>query len=538
MKSNSKKSIYESFILELIQNNVFDKKDFFALQRKFAKELQSSFLYKDELVKAYHNLCSTKTIMPNKDVEKLIRMKNTRSSSGIVVVSVLTKPYKCPGNCVFCPTDPELPKSYLSNEPAVMRAVNCSFDPYLQTSLRLKALRDTGHTTDKINIRVIGGTWSYYPKQYQTWFIKRVFQACNNFSNSEKNSFSLEILQSMNSVSKCRIVEISIETRQDHITINEIKRLRMLGVTKVELGVQSIYDKVLQLNNRGNSNQDTIHATKLLKDSGFKVAYQIMPNLLGATIDDDKEMFNELFHNSSYMPDHLKIYPLALVKSANIYNFYKDGRYKPYNKEELIDLLKYAKSLVPVFCRIERVIRDIPAESIVEGGSKISNLRQIISLELAKEGRSCQCIRCREVKDNTYNKKDLKLFRYDYDASEGREIFLSIESKDRKHLLSLLRLRIPSQNFDDTKHFIPSLERAAIIREMHTYGPQTAIGQSGTEGSQHKGYGKELVKEAETIALEEFKISKIAVISGVGVREYFKKMGYFLENTYMIKNLK
>lgn len=510
------------------------QKTYFQIQRQTVRDYKVSFFHKDMLLKTYHKLVSNKIIPENEALLQLLRMKNTRSSSGIVVVSVLTKPYDCPGNCLYCPTQKGVPKSYLKDEPAVMRALACQFDPYLQVISRLKALTATGHETDKINIRIIGATWSFYKKAYQTWFIKKCFAACNG---SKDFSATLEELQTENETSKNRIVEISIETRQDYINKAEIIRLRKLGVTKVELGVQSIYDDILKLNNRGHQNIATIEATKLLKDAGFKISYQMMANLPGSNLKRDEETFVELFDNPAYKPDYLKIYPLALVKEAPIYKLYLENKFKPYNDSELTDLIKKIKLSVPYYTRIERVIRDIPAEYIVEGGAKISNLRQIVSNQLEKEGKRCKCIRCREVRETNVADEKVALFRDNYDASDGNEIFLSFENEDRTKIYSMLRLRIPSTYFSKKDSVLKTLNNAALVREMHTYGRQIAISEKDSEATQHMGYGKKLLAEAERITKKEYRLSKIAVISGVGVREYFRKRGYELEESYMVKRL-
>lgn len=495
-------------------------------------------LTNDKILEAYHNLLSNKIIKRDLLLEKILILKNTRSLSGIVVISVLTKPYECPGKCIYCPTEKDVPKSYFSNEPAVMRAITCRYDPYLQTQSRLKALDAVGHITDKLNIRIIGGTWSYYPKSYQTWFIKRIFEAANDFGTKfELKNRKLDELQKNNETAEHRIVEISIETRQDYINKAEIRRLRWLGVTKVELGVQSIYDKVLKFNNRGNTDTDTVEATKLLKDAGFKVSYQMMLNLPGSDSDLDLSMFKTMFEDSRYQPDHLKIYPMALVKESGAYGLYEKGEYKPYTKEQLIDLICKIKEYIPYYCRIERVIRDIPADSIVEGGSKVSNLRQEVEITLAKNGKRCHCVRCREVKSRFDKLTEWKLFREDYDSADGKDIFLSIESLDKSQLYSMLRLRIVSQYNSKKKHFIKALEDSALIREIHTYGPQVRIGQKSGQAAQHQGFGRILVSEAEKITKNEYLLDKIAVIAGVGVRGYFRNIGYIEKDTYMIKNL-
>jgi len=518
----------EQFIIELASDEL-TKKRFDKLQRQYAKSSKLSFFTNDDLLLAYQSLLSRQLLKVNTEMEKFLTLKSTRSNSGIVVVSVLTKPYDCPGKCIYCPTQAGAPKSYLSEEPAVMRAITCDYDPFRQVTSRLRALNAVGHTTDKVNIRIIGGTWSAYPRHYQDWFVRRLFTGANSETKDEK----LTILQKKNETAKHRIVEISVETRQDHIDLAEIRHLRKLGVTKVELGVQNIYDDILKMNNRGNDTASTVLVTKLLKNAGFKVSYQVMLNLYGTDIEQDLQMFRELFSNPDFKPDHLKIYPLALVKEAAIYELYLQKKFQPYSEEQLIKLLKEIKKLVPRYCRIERVIRDIPANYIVEGGAKVSNLRQKVLLEMQNEGMACQCIRCREIKSDFEKDGKYSIFREDYEASNGREIFLSVASEDQSRLCSMLRLRIPYDQDESTT----TLRNSALVREMHTYGPQLRIGEKSDLAAQHQGFGTKLLQAAEQIARDEFGVKGMAVISGVGVRGFFAKNGYELNDTYMIKLL-
>jgi len=520
------KENWEKIIKELIKLHPQTAADLDSAKRKIAKKFKTITFSNIELLKAYHNLVKNKRIKPQKELENILIKRRVRSLSGIVVVSVLTKPYPCPGKCIYCPEQKGIPKSYLQGEPAVMRAVLNNFDPYLQFKNRAKALKEEGHPTDKIELRIIGATWSYYPKDYQTRFIKNCFSAAN-----QKKAKTLKKAQKENEKSKQRIIGISIETRPDFITKKEIRRMRKLGITKVELGVQTIYNDILKLNKRGHKVEATIKATRLLKDAGFKVSYQMMPNLLGSNLKKDKEMFKELFENPNFQPDFLKIYPTAIIKGTKLYNLWKKGEYKPYTEKQLKNLLKEIKKKIPYHIRIQRLIRDIPSSSIVAGPAKISNLRQIIQKEAEKEGWQCHCIRCREVKENYKPKEKLYLYRQDYKASGGKEIFLSYENKERTRLYSLLRLRIPSQTI------LPVLDKAAIIREVHTYGKMHPLAKDKKLISpQHKGLGKKLIKEAERITKEDFKIKKIAVISGVGVRGYYRKLGYKLKDEYMVKS--
>ncbi|MBU4298572.1 tRNA uridine(34) 5-carboxymethylaminomethyl modification radical SAM/GNAT enzyme Elp3, partial [Patescibacteria group bacterium] len=433
--------------------------DLASFKREISKKYKIPCPSNIQLLKDYHELVKNKRVKKSPILEKLLRTRPIRSLSGIVNISVLTKPYPCPGKCIYCPTEKGIPKSYLSGEPAVERAKSLNYDPYLQVKKRLEMLENEGHPTDKIEMRIIGGTWSYYPRDYQIWFITRCFEACNDFDSAEnpkskiqnpkqiQNSKSqiLKKEQRKNEKAKHRIVGISIETRPDFINEKEIKKLRDLGVTMVELGVQSIYDDVLKINLRGHRVKETILATKLLKDAGFKVLYQVMPDLPGSCLKRDEEMFEELFRNPDFRPDYLKIYPCAVLKEAPLYGWWKRGKYQPYSKEKLLGLIKEIKKKIPSYVRIQRIARDIPSPSVAAGGAKISNLRQIIQEDMKKEKWKCKCIRCRELKENYNPKEKIYLFREDYDASWGKEIFLSLENKNRSKLFSFLRLRIPQQ---------------------------------------------------------------------------------------------
>ena len=509
-------------------------------------------------------MIKSKKTKTNKNIESILITKNIRTLSGVAVIAVLTKPYPCPGTCKFCPNEKDMPKSYLSNEPAVMRAILTDFHPYKQVTARLKSLEATGHKTDKIELIVMGGTFSYLPKQYQTWFVKECFRACNNPDKTTKppiakklrntgklQSQRLKQLQKINEKALHRIVGLTLETRPDYIDEKEILRMRKLGATRVELGVQSVYDDVLKLNKRGHPIAETIKATRLLKESGFKINYHMMPDLPGSNYKKDLAMFKELFSNPDFQPDMLKIYPCVVVKNAPIYKWLKTGKYKPYSDKKLIRLLCEIKKIVPYYVRITRLIRDIPSTSIV-AGNKVSNLRQVLKKRSEEEGWNCKCIRCREIRDQKIPSemrdqkiKKLKLFRQDYNASNGEEIFLSFEDEKRINIYSLLRLRINKagarslecENLNN-KLIIPTLRNSSIIREVHTYGQMMPIRSKSNKSPQHIGLGKKLIIEAERITREEFGLKKIAVISGVGVRDYYRKLGYDLVNEYMIKYLK
>jgi elongator complex protein 3 len=492
-------------------------------KRSFAKASGKSCPTKIEILKTYRLLVSQKKLTPRPEIETLLRTRHIRTLSGVAIIAVLMKPYPCPGDCLFCPTDKSVPKSYSPQEPAVMRALLCQFDPYKQVQMRLRALALTGHDTSKCELIIIGATFSAYPKKYQRHFIKRCFDACNG-----SNYNTLAASQKANETARHRLVGISVETRPDTITPAEIRRLRSLGVTKVELGVQHTDDKVLLKNRRGHTVSQTITATRLLKDAGFKINYHIMPGLLGSGTKKDRVMFTELFTNPDFQPDMLKIYPCTVVANSDLYKLWKTRRYRPLSAARLTELLVQIKPRLPRYVRVTRLIRDIPSSEI-RGGSKVTNLRQDVQRELKAQGKNCRCIRCREARYQPARLSDVKLFIEKYQASGGTEFFLSYEDTKRTTLFAFARLRFSSQTF------LPELSGAALLRELHTYGQVVPIGKTGT-AAQHLGLGRRLMARAEKIA-KRAGYRKIAVISGVGVRAYYRKLGYRRQQTYMIKNL-
>lgn len=542
----------QEIIKELLKSDVQTPLNLASFKRRAAKKHKIACPSNIEMLSAYHNLIKSKSIKPVKKIKNLLITRPVRSLSGIVNISALTKPYPCPGHCLFCPQEKNIPKSYLSGEPAVERAKKLNYDPYLQVKKRLEMLEDEGHPTDKIEMRLIGGTWSYYSKQYQTWFIKECFRACNFYQakvagpdqadlSRQKSTISsqhqnLLEAQKLNEQAKHRIIGLSVETRPDFINTGEIKRLRVLGITMVELGVQSIYNDVLKLNRRGHQVKATILATKLLKEAGFKVCYQMMPNLLGSIPARDLEMFRQLFSGPDFQPDYLKIYPCALLKSASLHLKWQSGQYQPYTEKQLINLIKSIKKIIPGYVRIQRIARDIPSANIIAGPAKISNLRQLIADKMKNENWSCRCIRCREVGARYDRREKLYLYRWDYQASGGWEIFLSFADYEQKKLYSLLRLRIPSSGHQP---IFPILKHSALIREMHTYGRQLPIAEKSTFdfSPQHRGLGKKLLAAAEKIAKGEFGLNTIAVIAGIGARGYYRKLGFKLQETYMVKRI-
>lgn len=545
---NTRQKQLEQIVLKLSAAKPLSEKALFNLVRTAAGQAKISTPEKSELLAAYRKLLKAKKIKLNKNLEQFLTKRAVRTLSGVAVISVLTKPQACPGNCLFCPTEKAMPKSYLSNEPAVMRAILNDFDPFRQVSMRLKALQANGHATDKIELIVMGGTWSSHSPQYQAWFIKRCFEALNG-----RAATSLSTAQKKNETAKHRCIGLTLETRPDYITPAEIKRLRNFGCTRVELGIQHTDDRILKLNRRGHTAAQSIAAIKLLKDAGFKINLHLMPNLYGSTPAKDLAMFKKIYTDGDYMPDMVKIYPCVVNEYADLYKLYKQKKYKPYTDKQLLDLLVKIKKITPPWVRITRLIRDIPEESIV-AGNKITNLRQLLQEQAKRDGWECQCIRCREAghqpsrfpfrhsgldpesqvlsQDSCLHRNDMELKIRQYQASGGTEYFLSFESPNEKILYAFLRLRLPGQA---GKAILPELKGAALIRELHTYGQLAELGETGEV--QHLGLGKKLLAEAEKIA-RQAGFPKIAVISGIGVREYYKKSGYSPAETYLAKSLK
>jgi elongator complex protein 3 len=526
---------YDNFIKLAIRKNVKNSDDFSRVKKEIAGKLQLPLPTNADLREHYEKMIRQSKIKRNKKLEIILKSRGIRTQSGVAVVAVLTKAYPCPGKCLYCPTEKNMPKSYLSNEPAVMRAITAHFKPYQQVQNRLRSLELNGHQTDKIELIVMGGTFSYLPKSYQLKFITECFRACNEYKKVYKVHKVKKLLdekllyeQKRNEKAKHRIIGLTLETRPDYIDEKEILNFRKLGCTRVELGVQSIFDKVLKINRRGHSVAATINATKLLKDAGFKINYHMMPGLPGSDLKKDFLMFKELFTNPDFQPDMLNIYPTVVVRNSALYKFWKDGKYKALTDKKFEELvLKIKKEVIPPYVRISRLVRDVPATSII-AGPIVSNLRQLIAHK-----SHCRCIRCREVGADYKINEKIVLDRIDYDASDGKEIFLQYVSPDKRKLFALLRLRIP----ENKKGHIIALRDVALIREVHTYGKMTEINKSDNNSPQHIGLGKKLLLEAERIAKYEFELKKIAVISGVGVRGYYKKSGYRQKDTYMVKSL-
>ena len=497
----------------------------------------------------------------------LIKMKNVRTASGVTPVTVLTKPFPCPGKCIFCPNDVRMPKSYLANEPAAQRAEANRFDPYLQTHNRLAALRNIGHPIDKVELIILGGTWSSYPEPYQIWFVKRCFDAMNNFYitspdliepnisqpySEEKledirgdemhKSYNLIISEALrrqnmleekaswrdlflahkeNEITKIRCVGLVIETRPDEINEKEVIRIRRLGATKVQIGIQSLNDTVLKKNKRRHDVRQTKKAFALLRSAGFKIHVHWMPNLYGSNPEMDIRDYKKIFANKNFRPDEIKIYPCSLIESAELMSYYKKGLWKPYTEVVLLEVLKESIKLTPEYCRITRMIRDIPSTNIVVGNKK-TNFRQLVEGELERAFIKIKEIRYREIRSEKVEAWELRAKKIEYSTSVSTEVFIEYVNQENK-IAGFLRLSLPT--ICKPNHFVSELQDSAIIREIHVYGQAVNIGEKKLGSAQHFGLGKKLIRKAIKIAKSEgFK--KLSVISSIGTREYYRKNGF------------
>ena len=564
--------LHEFYALEEIRPKIFDK-----VLNRHPKSPGQNFS-KSELiqgVRAFGVSCGFD--IPG-FVRKL-RMKPVRSESGVSVVAVLTKPFPCPGTCIFCPNDVRMPKSYLSQEPGAQRAAQHRFDPYQQVWSRLRAFWANGHPTEKIELIVLGGTWSTYPEDYQIWFIKRCFEAMNHFCPDEKSAprrksspdyslidllvdgrdlpesynervgrflrsqnegslheseekaswFELESAHRDNEHALARCVGLVLETRPDCVNESEVTRLRRFGATKIQIGVQSLSDRVLEYNKRGHTVGQTKHAFRLLRRAGFKIQAHWMPNLRGATLSSDISEFGDFFADEDLKPDELKIYPCSLIENAELMQYYEAGSYRPYSGSELLEVLVCAISGTPRYCRLSRVIRDIPATDIFEG-NRVSNLREVAEREVERRRLPLRDIRAREIRGDQIDQDSLRIKRTWYRTSVSRECFLEmVQTED--DLVAFLRLSLPKG-----ASFVPSIDGHALVREIHVYGNVAALGTRDKTAAQHRGFGRLLLQEAEVVAKREGYAS-LSVISAVGTRAYYRALGYTKGQLYLTKSL-
>jgi len=469
--------------------------------------------------------------------------KPSRMLSGVSVVAVMTHPLPCPGRCIYCPGGPEYraPKSYFGEEPALRRARRSGFHPYTQVWHRLNQYYALGQTPSKVEVIVMGGTFLAAPQRYKEWFISMIFEALNNYPDpNPPRKWSLEEAQLRNETAPYRCVGLTIETRPDWGYEKQADEMLYYGATRVELGVQSIYDDVLKLVNRGHTVKETVESTRILRDAGFKIVYHIMLGLPGSSPDRDIEMIREIFENPDFRPDMLKLYPTEVVEGTVLYKWYLEGRYKPYSDEEAVEVISEMYRYIPKYVRVMRIRRDIPADEVV-AGTKYSNLRELVEKRCLEKGIRIMEIRFREVGLQMWKHKRLpdprrlQITRLTYEAGGGVEEFLAVEDPETDIIVGFLRMRIPSEK----AHRREVDSNTAIIRELHIYGPEIPVGMRGELAWQHRGWGSKLLAKAEEIAVREYGVKKMLVLSGVGVREYYRRFGYYRppDSPYMHKVL-
>lgn len=598
--SSSDYSKYQASFLSLFRV-LSERKDVSArelqrLLRQYKKD-DGSLWGKNELLSIFRTHFLDNSELSSERITKALRKRPIRTQSGVAPITVLTKPFPCPGKCIFCPNDIRMPKSYLADEPGAQRAERNYFDPYLQVYNRLTALRANGHMVEKAEIIVLGGTWSFYSEEYQVWFIKECFRALNQFEiqddrdlvlthyrtmeetlkqqqhyapsdDPEKNKKNLEeqsisgqsLAESYNAVisrlytapeklggfdryqtatweeletqqleneqAKTRCVGLVVETRPDNISEAEVMRMRRLGCTKTQIGIQSLQDAVLEKNKRGHTVRAARVAIKLLRQAGFKIHAHWMANLYGSSVEQDKQEFELLFSDPDFCPDELKIYPCSLIGSAELMQYFNSGKWRPYSREELNDVLTHCIMATPSYCRLTRIIRDIPSTDIVEG-NKTTNFRQVAERSLSNAGKRSGDIRAREVRSNSFEYDKRRFDQIEYETTAGQEFFLQAvapvtlaSGKVEEKLLGFVRLFLPHE-----KSYIPELGLSALIREVHVYGQAQGLGKRAPTQAQHKGLGTELISRAQDLA-QSRGYSNLAVISAVGTREYYRKLGF------------
>lgn len=574
---------FEQIIKEIEAKEKWGKNSLRKILPKYPRDGKGIFS-RDQIVQGYNELVRQSRTEKNPLIQERIKMKPTRTISGVAPVTVLTKPFPCPGKCIFCPNDVRMPKSYLADEPGAQRAERNHFDPYLQTYNRLQALKNIGHNTDKVELIVLGGTWSFYPEAYKIWFIKRCFDAMNDFgkddqreeiknqnlfeeadkipnrkvdgnrksynqiinevvvnngqqliNKTERSSWSeLEQQHKLNEEAQSRCVGLVIETRPDYIDEKEVTKLRRLGATKIQIGIQSLNDKVMELNKRGHGAKETIEAIRLLRLGGFKIHAHWMPNLYGSSVKDDIEDFDKLWE-PPICPDELKIYPTSIIAKTELFDKFKEDKYQPYSYEELLKVLSTVMPKVPRYCRVTRVIRDIPSTDIV-AGNKFTNFRQIAEQDIHKNGGIIQDIRSREIKNQEVSFEELELEQVSYKTSTGEEVFLSYKTKKDDKIVGFLRLAVFDKDLSK-KHFMHELKDSAIIREVHVYGKALKIDSKNKRAAQHIGIGSRLINITKDYIEKNTEFKRLAVISAIGTRKYYEKHDFKLDDLYMIYSL-
>jgi len=524
-KIPNQKAICREIIGELLQEKTLTRK----IMEKTAKKICKKYNLPDIPSNVQIlQLCSVEERRKLKDV---LLMKPVRTISGVTIITVASKPAKCPGSCIYCTRGENAPQSYIGLEPAIQRAIRNNYDPFLQISNRLEQYSLMGHPVDKIELIIIGGTFLALDKKYQEWFVRRLFDALNS-----KRSKNLQEAQRINETAKHRCTGLTIETRPDFCKEKHIDEMLRYGVTRVEIGTQTIYPDILKVINRGHTLQDTIDAIRIARNAGLKITLHLMPNLPGSDLDKDLEMFKTIFEDQNFRPDYLKIYPTLVIKKSKLYEMWRRNEYKAYTTKELVELLAKVKKYIPKYARIQRLGRDVPATEI-ESGCKKTNIRELVQQKTEELGINCNCIRCREVgfkiKQGIFSEaRHIKLCRMDYEASNGKEVFLSFEDTKNDIILAFLRLRIPEES-----HRAEIDSDTCLVRELKVMGTSVPIKLPPKKFQwQHRGYGKLLIKKAEEI-VKEYGKKKLIVISAIGTRKYYLNLGYKRDNAYVSKIL-
>jgi len=504
--------------------------------------------YSLDSVPKHSDVMQAVSVDQRQDVASVFQRKPTRTASGVSPVAIMTSPKMCPhGKCLYCPGGPasefSSSQAYTGHEPAAARGQQNEYDPYGQVTLRLEQLRNIGHPVDKIELILMGGTMTSRSHDYQMWFVKRALQAMNEYdlskhpNPSQSESFAqpeegweyLEDVVSQNETGDIRCIGITFETKPDWCGIEQIDRMLNLGGTKVEVGVQTTFERINREMHRGHGQEASITANKQLRDSGFKVGFHMMPGQPGMSKEMCREDFTEIFTKNAWKPDYLKIYPTLVVEGTRVYDMQHRGDFEPLTSDEAAELLADVLPNIPRYTRLQRVQRDIPADYI-DGGVQKSNLRQLVHNKLDERGDTCTCIRCREIGHSDKEPENIELDVLEYTASGGTEYFISIEDFEKDLLIGFCRLRLPNEPHRD------ELQNAAIVRELHVYGSEVALGDNADE-YQHQGHGEALMKKAEEIA-QDNGYNKVSVISGIGAREYYKKkLGYAQDGPYVSKNM-
>jgi elongator complex protein 3 len=521
----------KSIAMELTNDSNMSLKEINKIIRSTSSNYKLSTVPKKEHIISY--------LPKNSNYRHLLVVKRVKTASGVAVIAVMPKPYDCPhGKCIYCPGGKEYntPMSYIGTEPVTKIAQSFEYDAYHQVKSKLNQLSQRGHNITKIELVIVGGTFPFLPENYQRGFVKKCFDALND----DLSSTTLEESCRKNEHASIRCVGFTVETKPDYCKEKHLDLMLELGITRIEIGVQTLEENIYQLVNRGHNLIDVKHSFQIARNCGYKIVAHMMPGLPGSTPESDIKGFKTLLENNSYKPDMLKIYPTLVLKNTGLYKLYVNKKYHPYTDEDIVNILFEVKKLIPPWVRIMRIQREIETSDII-AGSKKGNLRQIAIKKLKEVGLKCNCIRCREVglqELENFNQDEITLNRIDYLASGGKEVFLSMENKDKNLLFGFLRLR--NMPFSHRKELLETNNKtSAIIRELHVYGQVVDVGQKkGSLSFQHSGFGFRLMEEAEKISKDEFQVDSLSVISAIGTRAYYRKLGYVQNGPYVRKQFK